>query len=961
MNGISKRIHRWVALCALVFTAAMAAALPTATLAALLGNTLNHPFISYDNQGRTTYDAANDLFAVNASPLALLVSGNPPAIIAGAEDFSINISVDENGALAGGVPGDNLVVSGDVTVPGLGFVSGVLLTGKVTGFGFEDSGGTSDKFDFTFTVTGGQLASLYPQSIGVSLNSELSNFSGDFTVNFGGEAKGTLGAIPPTLAALGDRVWEDLDADGIQDCIDGGANAPNFPADGIIGNAGDAGPECDSGIPGVIVNLFTPDAGGDCSISLGMSTQTDADGFYRFDMLEPGDYCVVFEKPADDFCTVGGVALGTPQFTSQNAGNDDAVDSDANPGTGATDTTNLSIGETDLTIDAGIYCPTKVGDFVWFDDGDGIQQASEPGVEGVTVELFTCGNDGLPGTGDPGEMSLGTRSTDANGLYMFGGEPNFSLPPGNYYVNFEKPAGSDFTLANQGNDDAVDSDADPATGNTDCMVVLSKQPNLTKDAGIVPIPPNCDLELDKTCRVETPPLSGGLECAAKIAASVLEYTGPGTPSEVIVTGKDKKSVVVSSFDAATGILTVDARPGDLGSKMTITTGGVEEVIHTSCSVPYVAGQPAPLDSPKGDPSANWLVLSFVDKDGGSASIPDNGNADGMFADSCTVTPQAMPSCDTISGGKPESILFRYTGGGCAESYNDQDTKKAVCTPTGDTISGIISVEAAGNGDFTKDLYTVIPMSVAPGGTFEVSFQGKELKSNSYVRITDGAGNSELNSIHTSCSQPLAVGDVFGSLTVAGIDGQSGGADVTYQYVVTNNGDPLTGVNVTDNLLGAISGPIDLGTGDRRTFTKSTKITGTTVNTGTASALLGGEVCSASDSTTVTVAEPPVTGAECDGKVTDLVLKNLGADALVRVDQKKDGTVFEDFVPAGGEFSFSGTDKKGTLGTEISIFVNDVLNTKIHTSCSQPIGPGLVSGSFEVISGNSRNGGPLPPL
>jgi hypothetical protein len=395
--------------------------------------------------------------------------------------------------------------------------------------------------------------------------------------------------------------------------------------------------------------------------------------------------------------------------------------------------------------------------------------------------------------------------------------------------------------------------------------------------------------------------------------------------------------------------------------MTITTDGVAEVIHTSCSTPYVAGLPAPLDNPKGAPSSNWLVLSFVDKEDRSVSLPTNGDGEGMFADNCTIPAQSLPSCETISG-KPETIQFRYTGGGCGESDNDQDAKKAVCTATGDTVSGTVSVEAAGNEKFEKDIYTVMPMSVAPDGTFEVSFQGKELKSNSYLRITDGSGNSELNSVHTSCSQPLAVGDVFGSLTVAGIDGQSGGADVTYQYIVTNNGDPLTGIDLTDSVLGNIAGPFSLDTGENRTFTASTKITATTVNVATASTLLGGEVCAASDSTTVTVVEPPEVGGECDGKVTDLVLKNLGGDAQVRVDQKKDDvTVFDDFVPAGGEFSFSGTDKKGTLGTEIKIYVNGNLDTKIHTSCSQPIGPGLVSGSFEVISGNSRNGGPLPPL
>ena len=79
-------------------------------------------------------------------------------------------------------------------------------------------------------------------------------------------------------------------------------------------------------------------------------------------------------------------------------------------------------------------------------------------------------------------------------------------------------------------------------------------------------------------------------------------------------------------------------------------------------------------------------------------------------------------------------------------------------------------------------------------------------------------------------------------------------------------------------------------------------------------------------------------------------------------QKKDGkTVYNSLVMAGGTFTFSGQWKRNTLGTEIMIYVDGKLNTKIHTSCSQPIGPGLISGDFEVISGESRNGGKLCPL
>ncbi len=102
--------------------------------------------------------------------------------------------------------------------------------------------------------------------------------------------------------------------------------------------------------------------------------------------------------------------------------------------------------------------------------------------------------------------------------------------------------------------------------------------------------------------------------------------------------------------------------------------------------------------------------------------------------------------------------------------------------------------------------------------------------------------------------------------------------------------------------------------------------------------------------------------KCAGKVTKLTLEYLGHvnNARIMVKQRKDGAVvFNGVVQPGQSFSFMGT-YNGTLGTEISVYVNWRLNTKIHTSCSQPIGPGLVFGDFEVIAGESLKGGPLCP-
>ncbi|MCP3938133.1 MAG: DUF11 domain-containing protein, partial [Actinomycetia bacterium] len=109
---------------------------------------------------------------------------------------------------------------------------------------------------------------------------------------------------------------------------------------------------------------------------------------------------------------------------------------------------------------------------------------------------------------------------------------------------------------------------------------------------------------------------------------------------------------------------------------------------------------------------------------------------------------------------------------------------------------------------------------------------------------------------------------------------------------------------------------------------------------------------------------PATCGQCDGKVTELTLEYLGeeADAHVEVVQKHGSiVVFDGIVQPGEHFSFAGADGHGTLSSEITIYVNGVLNARMHTSCSKPIGPGMVRGDFLVVEGTSRHGGPLCPL
>jgi hypothetical protein len=190
-------------------------ALASPASATLLGNPVNFPLLSFDNGGTANYDATADLFSVNANPIALrLGPGAPPRFVTpnppdAGEFFTINISVDDSGNLIGGTAGDDLAVFGFVDLDGDGTndVGGLLLTGEVTGFGSQENGAT-DLYDFSFSVTGGALASAFGGSVGVSMQSERSTFTGSFADNFRGGAKGTLGVIPEptTMLLLGSGV-----------------------------------------------------------------------------------------------------------------------------------------------------------------------------------------------------------------------------------------------------------------------------------------------------------------------------------------------------------------------------------------------------------------------------------------------------------------------------------------------------------------------------------------------------------------------------------------------------------------------------------------------------------------------------------------------------------------------------------------------------------------------------------
>ena len=233
-------------------------------------------------------------------------------------------------------------------------------------------------------------------------------------------------AVVHLYSTLGGRVWNDFNADGIQD----------------VGELGRTN---------VTVTLY--DAM-DAEIT---STRTTADGSYVFRNLYPGAYQTgVTRSDAGDLFSPLGNGTAT-------------TDSDADLNTGRMSVVNLQYGESNLTRDGGIYRLASIGGRVWNDaDLDGIQDPGEVGRSGVTLHL-------LDENGD----TLSTMLTDADGSYVFS-----DRQPGMYAVQIVAPNDMMLSAKDKGANDLLDSDTDPSTGRTETTVLISDERDRSWDFGL---------------------------------------------------------------------------------------------------------------------------------------------------------------------------------------------------------------------------------------------------------------------------------------------------------------------------------------------------------------------------------------------------------------------------------------------------------------------------------------------
>lgn len=214
------------------------------------------------------------------------------------------------------------------------------------------------------------------------------------------------------LARIGDRVWYDINADGVQDPGEPGLNGVD-----------------------VTVTYLGPNnvvGGGDDEV---FTTITSGDGDWQIIELPGGQYTV----DVDSADVGGGLA---PSY--------DLDDMLVSPDGDWAGTLAQNGNRTD--VDAGYTGIGSIGDLVWFDqDLSGTQNGTEPGLGGLDVTLVWGGPDNdLFTTGD---NITYTDVTAADGSYLFE-----DLPAGDFQVTVDGgdlPTGMSFVS---------DPDAGPADG-----------------------------------------------------------------------------------------------------------------------------------------------------------------------------------------------------------------------------------------------------------------------------------------------------------------------------------------------------------------------------------------------------------------------------------------------------------------------------------------------------------------
>ena len=462
--------------------------------------------------------------------------------------------------------------------------------------------------------------------------------------------------------------------------------------------------DADKPFEGVTVRLLDADGNPVKDASgVDITTKTDADGKYTFTRLPLGSYKV---EVVPGEVKVDGADVNLADY-KQTYGYGSSVTRDQ-VGQGKLVTPapiELTAAAPNATeIDFAFVKPVSVGNFVWFDaNKDGIQDADEVGVAGVTVTMD--GQLDMDPLLDADGNLVKPVTTDANGKYVF-----TNLLPGSYGLTFTIPAGYSETVKKAGDDRAVDSD-----GAETWPVLKQGQDDMTVDLGLI-----ADGTIGDTLFWDVDNNGGSAPSGAdKPLAGVtvtLTYTTPA--------GVEKTLSTVTDADGHYSFK--DLAPGDY--VVTVDKASLSTVC-PECT--------AQTHAPSGDLTASeGQELSLTSKVTLSPGLMSNNDQDWAFtgvANTAIVKAIADPT-EVPAGGFTPGTSVTYT-----LTLTNEGPSPATGVVAQDKLpSGVTFVSAEGDGSYD-----------AASGKWDLSTEVIEKDASRTLRITVTVDASAAGSVVTN--------------------------------------------------------------------------------------------------------------------------------------------------------------------------------------------------------------------